>query len=102
MKRAARASADDGADEAAFPKRLKEQFEREDAEAAVRVNAYLARMPAALARMDADAAQLVVFQIRAELRRAGGGGGVGGEGVSGAPASVGEADAKAPEAHSEL
>lgn len=68
MKRAAAASADG---EAETLKRLREHLELMEAKEHAKVRAYFARMPAALAALDAAGAARVVFQLRAELLQAG-------------------------------
>ncbi len=68
MKRAAATPAG-GVDDIA--KRFKEALERSDAEGEARVAAFFARMPAALAALDAASADRVVLQLRAELLQTG-------------------------------
>lgn len=67
MKRAAAAPAESADD---IGKRFKEILDRQDAEGEARVAAFFARMPAALAALDAASAERVVFQLRAELLQA--------------------------------
>jgi hypothetical protein len=68
MKRAAAAPAGGVND---IAKRFKEALERSDAEGEARVAAFFARMPAALAALDAASADRVVLQLRAELLQTG-------------------------------
>ena len=68
MKRAAVAPAESDDD---IGKRFKEMLDRQDAEGEARVAAFFARMPAALAALDAASAERVVFQLRAELLQTG-------------------------------